>query len=150
MMSLKWMTLCAFALMATAVCSAQQKFPLRSGEWEATAPAVSPGDTPTKMLYCLNDELWQKALTENPSCSIQQFNVTSSGASYFMDCKTSSFQMKGKVVMTFDGMLHIIAKAALDATVNGTATHTASTVDYRWKGATCSPNDMNLKNRSAH
>ena len=147
---LRWAALGVIVLMASQACSAQQKFPLRPGEWEATIPAGDSKDAPTTLLFCLNDELWQKALTQNASCSIQQFNVTSGGASYFMDCSTKSFQIKGKVEMFFDGMLHMTAKASLDATVNGTTTHTASTVDYRWKGATCSPNDLNLRQHSAH
>jgi hypothetical protein len=56
-----------------------------------------------------------------------------------------AFQMKGKVDMTFDGMEHMVAKGQIDITMNGKTTSSSSLADYRWKGATCSPNDANLK-----
>jgi hypothetical protein len=139
--------LVAVVLMATSCCSAQQKFPLRSGEWEATLPAVNAQDTPTIVTYCLNDELWQKAFNQMPSCTIQNFNMTSKGASYTLDCDMKMYRMNGKVVMTFDGMEHMTANGSIDMTMNGKTTHSTSQVDYHWKNATCSPNDMNLKVR---
>jgi len=149
-MALKWMAVCAFALMATAVCSAQHRFPLRSGEWETATPSAMPGEKPIAMLYCLNDELWEKAFTQDPSCSIKEFNLSSTGASYFMDCNMKILQMKGKVTLAFDGMQHMIGKAVLDATVNGKTTNSVTTTDWRWKSPTCSPNDMNLKPARTH
>jgi hypothetical protein len=146
MTSLKWTALCLIALMATAVSSAQQKFPLRAGEWETSTSVAGSSDKPTELLYCLNDELWTKALTQNPSCSVTQLSVTLVGASYSMDCPMKAFQMKGKVAMSFDGMSHMTAKGSFDMTVNGKVTHSESLSDYRWKGPTCNPNtDMNLK-----
>lgn len=146
MTSLKWTALCLIALMATTASSAQQKFPLRSGEWEATTSSSLPNQAPMVLPYCLNDELWTKALTQNPSCSITQFSVSLTGTSYFMDCPMKSFQMKGKVVMTFDGMSHMTAKGSFDMTLKGKVTHSDSQTDYRFKGPTCNPNtDLNLK-----
>jgi hypothetical protein len=62
----------AFALMTTAASSAQQKFPLRSGEWESTTPDPMNNHAPPMVMpFCLNDELWTKALNKNPSCTFQ-------------------------------------------------------------------------------
>jgi hypothetical protein len=136
-----------FALMATAVCSAQQKFPLRSGEWTSTTPDPTGTGTPFVMLFCLNDDLWVKAFVHNPSCSLKNLNITSSGGSYDMDCPGKAFQMKGTIKMTFDGMTHMTATASLDMTANGKTTHTDSTSDWHWKGATCDASaDINLRN----
>ncbi len=135
-----------FALMATAACSAQQKFPLRAGEWEATMPSGVPNQPPLVLLYCLNDELWTKALTQNPSCSISQLSVSLTGASYHMECPMKAFQMKGDVVMSFDGTAHMTAKGSIDLIMNGKTTHSVTNADYRWKGPTCNPSvDLNLK-----
>jgi hypothetical protein len=149
---LKSAALGAIVLMTTAVVSAQQHFPLRSGEWAASVPDPSgPNKAPFVMLYCLNDELWTKALTQNPSCSISQFNVAFGGGSYYLTCTMKTVQMKGNVKLTFDGMTHMVANASLDTTAGGKTTHTDSTSDYRWKGPTCNPNtDMNLKFNHAH
>jgi hypothetical protein len=146
MTSLKLAIVAAFALIATNAALAQQKFPLRSGEWEASTPdPTGPNKPPIVMLYCLNDELWTKALN-NPSCQLQQLNITSSGGSYNLDCTMKSFQMKGSVKLSFDGMTHLISKGSFDTTSNGKTTHMDSTSEYRWKGPTCNPNaDMNLK-----
>jgi hypothetical protein len=133
--------------MAASFCSAQQKFPLRPGEWEATLPAASAQDAPTVLPYCLNDELWLKAFNIMPSCTIQNFTMTSRGASYTMDCDMKMYRMNGKVEMTFDGMEHMSANGSFDMTMNKTTTHTTSKTDYRWKGPTCSPNDMNLRHK---
>jgi len=143
----KWLALCLIAVMTIGVSAAQQKFPLRSGEWSATTPDPTPGHPPFVMLYCLNDELWTKALNSVPSCKIQQFSVTPVGGSYSLDCSGASFQMKGNVKLTFDGMTHMTSRGAFDTTMAGGKTsHTDSTSEYHWKGATCNPNvDMNLK-----
>ena len=133
--------------MATSFCSAQQKFPLRSGEWEATVPAINAQDTATVLPYCLNDETWQKSFNQMPSCTIQNFTMTSNGYSYTLVCDMKLYRMNGKVVVTFDGMEHMTGKGMIDMTMNGTTTHTTSITDYRWKGATCSPNDLNLRVR---
>jgi hypothetical protein len=60
------------------------------------------------------------------------------------------YKMNGKVEMTFDGMEHMIARGSIDVTMNGTTTHSTSMTDYRWKNATCSPNDMNLRVKRTH
>jgi hypothetical protein len=136
------------AILAVQVSSAQTKFPERAGEWEVTTTAPGSQVPPTTMLYCLNDEMWQKALTQVPSCSVQQLEVKSKGVNYNLDCAGKSFQMKGKVEMTFDGPEHMTAKGLFDMTMNGKTTSSTSLVAYHWKGATCSPNDVNLKLRS--
>jgi hypothetical protein len=136
----RWMALSVLALVSV-VHVQGQKFPLRPGEWEA----VNQGQDPTPILYCLNDEMWQKGLTQNPSCTIKQLNITSGGASYSIDCPFKSFQMKGDVTLTFDGMEHMTSKGNFVATVNGQSTTHAAAVDYRWKNPQCSPNDMNMR-----
>jgi hypothetical protein len=136
--------------MATSFCAAQQKFPLRPGEWNVTMATPGSQDAPMVMPFCLNDETWQKALNQLPSCNIQNFNSSSTGVNYTLDCNLSTYRMTGKVVITFDGMEHMVANGSIDMIMNGTTTHSTSHVDYRWKGATCSPNDMNLKVRRSH
>jgi Protein of unknown function (DUF3617) len=141
----------AILFMATAVSSAQQKFPMRSGEWKSSTPSTIANQPPTVLLYCLNDELWAKALTQNPSCSITQLDVSLIGASYNMNCSMKTFQMKGKVNMSFDGTTHMISKGSFDLTMNGKITHSESQTDYRWKGLPCNPDtDMNLKFHKQH
>jgi hypothetical protein len=143
---LKCAAVCLIALMATTVLSAQQNFPLRSGEWDATVPNPEASKPPMHLLYCLNNETWDRALVHNPTCSIQQLSISLTGLSYSMDCPTKSFQLKGKVNVSFDGLTHMISKTSIDTIVNGKTTHADSQVDYRWKAAACDPNaDMNLK-----
>lgn len=147
MASLKYVALGVMALVSIQVCSAQNKFPLRSGEWEATISAPGSESSPVTMLYCLNDALWQKALTQDPQCTIQQLTITSGGGGYTMDCEMKVFQMKGKVDLIFDGLEHMTAKGRVDITMNGKTTSSATAAEYRWKGPTCSQNDANLKSR---
>ena len=143
----KWALLGVIVLAATAVSSAQQKFPLRPGEWVVSTASTTPNQAPVVLSYCMNDELWTKALTKNPACSITNFSVTLTGASYNMSCSMKSFQMKGKVNIIFDGMTHMVGKGSFDMmTIKTGATHSDSQTDYRWKGPTCDPNtDVNLK-----
>jgi hypothetical protein len=141
------MILCTLVLLGTANCMAQEKFPLRSGEWEAKMSADNMPNSNMTMKYCLNDELWTRALTQNPDCKIGQFSVSASGATYTMDCSMESFQMKGKAELTFDGMEHMTGKGLFDMTINGKTSSVVSRVDYRWKGATCSPDDANLPHK---
>jgi hypothetical protein len=147
---LKWAAFGVMVLMVIAVCSAQQKFPLRSGEWAATIASTTAAAEPTVLLYCLNDELWTKALTQDPLCTVTQLSVTSSGATYHMDCQMKVMQMKGKVEMSFDGMEHMTTKGFIDLTLNGKTTGSVTQADYRWKGASCSPSDMNLRLKRAN
>ena len=144
----KWSSIFLLALMAAAVASAQQKFPLRSGEWTlSTSDPMGAAGQSAGVLFCLNDELWTKALTQNPSCTISQLTLNAGGGSYLLDCPMKSLQMKGNVKLTFDGTTHMIGNAALEVTIKGKTTHMDSTSDFRWKGPTCDPNaDMNLKN----
>jgi Protein of unknown function (DUF3617) len=137
----RWAAVTILAMVAVpSCCFAQQKFPLRPGEWALTSP--DGGSDP--MMFCLNDEMWQKALTRNPVCTIQELKITSGGITYFMNCPTKSFQMKGSVTLTFDGMEHMTGKALLDTTVNGKTTTGSSLTDYRWRNSKCGPNDINL------
>ena len=147
MTTFKWPALCLIALTAAAVCSAQQKFPLRSGEWTASVPDTThPGAQPMTMLLCMNDDTWTKALNHNPSCSISQLNLTSSGGSYSLSCSGNAMQMKGDFKMAFEGLTHMTTNGSMDITYNGQTHHSQSTVDFRWKGPTCDPNaDMNLR-----
>src|SRR5580692_6747894 len=113
----------AFVLITTVASSAQQKFPLRSGEWEFSTPNLMNNGAPMVMPFCLNDELWTKALNKNPSCTFQNFNLTSSGGSYNLECPMKSMQMKGRVTLIFDGMTHMTSKGSFDMTANGQTTH---------------------------
>jgi hypothetical protein len=137
---LKWIAVSTIAFSAAASCSAQHKFPLRPGEWTLTSP--DPGSSP--LLFCLNDQKWEEALTQNPVCTIQQLTVTASGASYYLNCLGKSFQMKGRVDLTFDGMQHMTGKAVIDMTIHEKTSTTTTLEDYRWKSASCSSSDLNM------
>jgi hypothetical protein len=144
---LKWTTLGLTALMTVTICAAQQKFPLRPGEWTATVPDTTrTGAPPMTMLYCMNDAEWAKALNHNPICSLQQVTFNASGGSYSLDCKSQAMQMKGSFKLTFDGMTHMTNTGTMEITFNGQTTHSSTTVDFRWKGPDCNPNaDANLR-----
>jgi hypothetical protein len=133
--------------MATAVSSAQEKFPLRPGEWQVTSPSVVPNQPPIVQLYCLNDALWSKTLVKNHFCTITNYALWSGGASYNLSCSMKTFQMKGKVLITFDGMTHMIGQGSFTMdTVKSGVSQSNSQTDYRWMSATCNPNtDLNLK-----
>jgi hypothetical protein len=130
------------------VASAQH-FPLKPGEWEMTS-TPAPGQPPMTLLFCFNDEMWTKGLSQNPGCTIQNLSVNAAGASYNVDCPMRTFQMKGTVTLSFDGITHMTGKGSLDFTVNGKTTHSNTQSDYRWKQSTCSPEDMNLRPHPAH
>jgi hypothetical protein len=142
----KWAFLGVIALMATAVSSAQQNFPLRPGEWLVTTPGATPDQPPTIVPFCLNNDLWYKNLTKNPTCAITNYSTTPAGISYNISCSTTYFLMKGKVNIVFDGMTHMVSQGSIDTNIRGTISHSYSQSDYRWKGPTCDPNtDVNLK-----
>lgn len=101
-------------------------------------------------LYCLNDQLWQKALTQNPSCKIDMISITSHGANYSLDCPNPVMHLRGKVQLIFDGMTHMTGNGQVDITANGNTTHSTSRIDYHWKSSTCGPNDMNLRQTRPH
>ncbi|MFZ0395036.1 MAG: DUF3617 family protein [Terracidiphilus sp.] len=145
---LKGVTAGLLALAAIQICSAQSRFPLRHGEWEAKVSASGNPSPPLTMLLCLNDALWEKALTQDPICTIRQLSVTARGASYTMDCETSAFQMKGNVNMVFDGMEHMTANGKVDVSMSGKTSSSLTEADYRWKSATCSANDANMKQQT--
>jgi hypothetical protein len=105
---------------------------------------------PMVLRLCLNDELWLKAFSRNPSCSVQQLSFSPTRATYSMDCPMKAFQMKGKVDVSFDGLEHMTARSSMDMTFNGATTHLDSLMDYRYKGPACSPNDVNLKQELPH
>lgn len=142
---LKWTALGIFAFMATAVSSAQQKFPLRPGEWEVTVSPSAPNAKPVVRHDCLNDETWQKALAPNPTCTLKQLSSSAAGASYAMDCQSAAMQIKVRSDVSFDGMEHMTAKSTVETTLNGQSFNRVALVDYRWKGSVCSPTDNNLK-----
>ena len=142
---LKGVTVGVLALAAIQICSAQSRFPLRPGEWEAKLSAPGDPGPPVTTLFCLNDALWVKALTQNPICTIRQLSVTAGGASYTMDCETKAFQMKGNVNLVFDGMEHMTANGKIDISMSGKTSSSSTEADYRWKSAACSANDANLK-----
>ncbi len=147
----KWAALGVLSLTAFASASAQQKFPMRAGEWTATMADPTPNQPPVVLLYCLNDEMWTKALTQDPTCSVSQLSVTLAGASYNLSCPGKTFQMTGRVNMTFDGKTHIVAKASLDMTLSGKTTHLTSQTDFRWTAVECNPKtDMNLRDFKKH
>jgi len=150
MKTCKWPALCLIAVMAPGACPAQQKFPLQPGEWQATVSASGPSAKPKVLLYCLNDETWDKALIHNPSCSTQQLNITSSGANYVMDCQHGSLRSKGSVTIAFDGNQHMTTKDSIDTITNGQTTNAVYSVDYRWKSPTCSSSDVNLLQNKPH
>jgi hypothetical protein len=143
----KWAFLGAIILMANSISSAQEKFPLRSGEWQVTSPSAVPNQPPIVQLYCLNDDLWAKTLVRNHSCTITDYALTSAGASYHMSCSMKTFQMKGKVSIVFDGMTHMVGQGSFTMdTVKSGVSHSDSQTDYRWLSATCNPStDVNLK-----
>ncbi|MGB7266397.1 MAG: hypothetical protein WBC92_12850, partial [Terracidiphilus sp.] len=74
----------------------------------------------------------------------------SGGGSYTIDCASKVFQMKGKVNLIFDGLEHMTAKGQIDLTMNGKTASSTTVAEYHWKGATCSPNDANLKAAKAN
>jgi len=130
---------------AGCACPAQQqKFPLQPGEWEVSTTMVGAKE-PIVLHVCLNDQLWTTALTQSPKCSISNLTVTQKGVSYLMDCPATTFEMKGKVEITFDGQQHMIGKGAVDFLIDGKSSSASTSADYRWKNSTCSPNDVNLK-----
>jgi hypothetical protein len=147
---IKWLALCLIILTAGDTCTAQQKFPLRNGEWTSTVPdPTNPAGQPMTMLFCMNDQTWAKALNHNAACTIQAFNVTSGGGSYSMVCNGKAFQMKGNFKLTFDGMTHMTSSGTLEMTMGGKTSQMVATTDFRWKSATCNPNvDMNLRDHS--
>jgi len=129
---------------AGSVCRAQQKFPLHSGDWEVST-SFAGSTKPFTVRVCLNDELWTKALSQNATCSIQSLSVWAKGVTYLMDCPSKTVEMKGKVELSFDGKEHMTGKATIDMTRDGKTTNSVTIVDYRWKGAICGPDDVNMK-----
>ncbi len=144
---LRFVSVSAIALAAVQTVSAQNKFPLRPGEWEAKMSVPGDQGPPVTTLFCLNDALWEKALTQNPICTIRQLSITAGGAHYTMDCETTAFQMKANVDLVFDGMEHMTANGKVDITMSGKTSTSSTQVDYRWKGSACSANDANLRSQ---
>ena len=123
----------------------QQKFPLKQGEWEVST-LLHSATQPIVLHVCLNDELWTKALTQSPKCTIQSLSVWAKGVSYTMECPEKN--LKGKVELSFDGKERMSGKASIDATINGTVVNSKSFVEYRWKNPSCAADDLNLKQTS--
>ncbi len=132
------------ALAVVTVSQAQDKFPLRSGEW-ARNLKLAGAPSGRQLLYCMNDQLWTKALTQSPSCTIQTLSSTSAGITLSVDCQNPARQIKGKVNLTYDGMEHMSEKSSFQVTTNGTPSTVETTTDWTWKAAECSPTDINLR-----
>jgi hypothetical protein len=143
----KFTTLAIFALMTTAAASAQQHFPLRSGEWTATTSQTSQvTGKPITMLMCMNDEMFAKALAGNPTCALKNFTLTPLGGSYSLACSGKSMQMTGDFKIVFDGMTHMTSSGSMTISFNGKTNQMNSTSDFHWKGPVCDPNaDINLR-----
>jgi hypothetical protein len=124
---------------------AQQKFPLRPGEWTMTTPNPSDPKNPFVLNFCLNDQTWGRALSQNPICTISNVKITAIGASYNLACNEKSLQMTGTGTWAFDGMEHIAVKTVMMITTGGKTTPSTTTGDFRWKATACSPNDVNLR-----
>ena len=135
--------------LASVACSAQQKFPLTPGEWSATITSQAAGAQPMTMLYCMNDETWQKAISGNASCAMKNLILTPMGGSYSVDCSSSAAHMTGDFKVVFDDMTHMTSIGSINMTMNGNAIHKSSTADFHWKGPTCNPAaDINLRNHN--
>ena len=153
-----WIMRVRFAIFIAAIVAyfhvsqAQQKFPERAGEWEMKMNLPGPAESAQSMttLFCLNDELWEKALKQNPSCKLQILSSTSKGTSYTFDCSSATYQITGKADLTYDGAEHIVGKATVQTTRSGKATSSATASDWRWKSPACGPNDVNTRPRPQH
>ena len=136
--------MCAFLLMSGMICHGQG-FPMRSGVWDATVSASNANIAPMKIQYCLNDATWAKALSMNKACKMDRLSVGVGGLHYYLRCKTVDREMKGPVQLSFDGKEHMTQKASMELTTQGHSINAISTVDYRWKSATCTGKESNMK-----
>jgi hypothetical protein len=136
--------------LSTSATWAQQKFPLRQGEWTMTTPDPTDPDHPMVMNFCLNDEAWSRALSPNSTCIVSDFKFNPNGATYNFTCKGASMQMSGAGTWTFDGMEHIVAKTVMTMTIGGKTKTSPAQGDFRWKKPACDPNDVNLRARQPH
>ena len=148
MIFLRWSAFVSLVLATGVVCFAQEKFPLKPGEWEVST-MLEGASQPLALRVCFNDEEWTRALTQSSACNIQDLKVSSKGVQYSMDCPSAIYAMKGRVELTFDGKEHMTGRGYIDATTNGKTTNSTTMVDYRWKAPVCSPNDVNLKQKPA-
>jgi Protein of unknown function (DUF3617) len=139
----------SFAFFFAAAGSAQQKFPLKPGEWTMSTPDPTDPSHPVELNLCLTDATWASALSKSASCVVSNLKTTASGLSYSFACTGKQMQISGSGTWTYDGMEHIIAKATSTMTMGGKTMTSTSPGDYRWKASACSPNDMNLRNSSA-
>src|SRR5208283_4982343 len=140
-----WVAIGVLALAAAGL--AQQRFPGRPGDWELTVKSDSSSE-PVVVRQCLTDETWAKALKHDPLCKVQEISVTSKNLRYKVDCETRSGKIQGDIVLTLDGTAHMIGKSTMTTTAQGKTTTMAMQLDYRWKGATCSDVDLNIKKKS--
>ena len=142
----KWAAFVPILFAAGAFSQTEQKFPLHAGEWDVSTTFAGAKE-PLTLHICLNDDLWTKALTQNPKCSIQGLTVTRKGVTYQMDCPMSTSELKGKVELAFDGKEHMSGKASIDTIADGKVSNSTTLVDYRWRAAACGPDDVNLKDQ---
>jgi hypothetical protein len=137
--------LLALILLPAAAGWAQQKFPLKHGEWTMTTPDPTDPSHPFVMNFCMNDEAWSRALSTKNTCTVANVNMTGSGLTYEVTCSSPRISMTGKGEWTFDGMEHIAAKSTMTMTMNGNTKSVTSQGDFRWKASSCDPNDVNLR-----
>lgn len=132
-------------LLLGAIGSAQNKFPLRDGEWEATTQV--PGSGNMNQLFCFNDESWMKAMSSRKGCAMQDLTVTSKGAHFVVDCGSKT-KMRIPIDITFDGREHMVAKAHLSMDIQGKMTDFDTSTEYHFKNAACdATRDVNLMPR---
>ena len=142
-----WAAAGVLVFLAAGAGVAQQGFPERPGDWEATGKTDALPE-PFVTHFCLTNETWAKALTQVPDfCKLQDLSVTSKGIHCTLDCDMKTFQMKGPTDITFDGLEHMTAKATITTTAGGKTTTSVATTDYRWKGAACTDADVNMKKK---
>jgi len=136
--------LAASVLVFDAAGVAQQGFPERPGDWEVTGKMDALPE-PIVQHFCFTSETWAKALTQNPTCKVQDISVTSKGIHYTLDCDRKTAQTKGTTDITFDGTEHMIGKSTITTTSGGKSRSSVVVTDYRWKGAACTDADVNMK-----
>ena len=143
-----WVAAGLLGSMAASVGLAQQGFTERPGDWEVAWKSDALPE-PVVQHFCLTNETWAKALTQNPSCKIGNLVVTSKGIRYSVDCDMKTMRISGTTDITFDGLEHMTAKASTTTTRGGKSTDRVVTGDYRWKGAACTDADVNTKKKGA-
>jgi hypothetical protein len=126
------------------VLPAQEKFPLKPGEWTRNLK-VAGAPNGRVIPYCLNDEYWMKAFNQSLGCTVKQLGATPAGMVLSVECQNAIRQVKGTVQLTYDGMEHMTEKSTFQLTTNGNTNKVETVTDWRWKGPTCGPADINTR-----